>query len=230
MLEGYDVTDENTIYVYIKSNDGQTNSSNDYWNEYKYINRINKHICYENMNAIREKAWEYIENIVFIDDFSGSGKSLTDELKKYPKRYENKNIFFITICSMQISIDKINRYCQKHNINYYPITNEIYNKAFEQEYFENNKKAKKEIFDMSRILKIPQKKIMGFDDSQSLVVFYNNTPNNTLGFIRCDTNTYKSIFPRNNDPRPSWQTMNYSSKRRKNTNYKNKVVKKDGSV
>ena len=33
MLKEHDVTDDNTIYVYIKSKDGQTNSSNDYWNE-----------------------------------------------------------------------------------------------------------------------------------------------------------------------------------------------------
>ena len=230
MLKEHDVTDDNTIYVYIKSKDGQTNSSNDYWNEYKYINRINKHICFENMDAINEELWQYIQNIVFIDDFSGSGKSLTDELEKHPKRYENKNIFFVTICSMQISIDNIVRYCKEHDINYYPMTNEIHNKAFEQEYFENNQIAKDEITDMSRCLKIPDEEIMGFKKTQSLVVFYNNTPNNTLGFIRYDTDTYKSIFPRSNDPRPSWQTMNNRSIRRKNTNYKNKAVKKNGSV
>lgn len=230
MLKEHDVTDDNTIYVYIKSKDGQTNSSNDYWNEYKYINRINKHICFENMDAIEEDAWDYIQNIIFIDDFSGSGNSLTDELEKNPKRYENKNIFFITICAMQMSIENISIYCREHDINYYPMTIEIHNKAFEQEFFENNQIAKKEITDMSIGFKIPYKKIMGFEDSQSLVVFYNNTPNNTLGFIRYDTDTYKSIFPRSNDPRPSWQTMKNRSIRRKNTNYKNKAVKKNGSV
>ena len=230
MLECHNINDENTIYVYIKSEDGQTNSSNDYWNEYKYINRINKHICFENMDAIDEEAWEYIQNIVFIDDFSGSGKSMIDELEKNPERYKTKNIFFVTICSMQLSIIKIYSYCKERGINYYPISFNTQDKAFEQDYFVNNKLAQKEITHLSEYFGIPSKHIMGFRNSQSLVVFYNNTPNNTLGFIRYDTDTYRSIFPRNNDSRPSWQTMKTKSKERKKSNYKNKAVKKNGSV
>ena len=80
------VTDDNTIYAFIKSNDGLSNSSNDYWTNYKAINRINKNLCVENMNAITEYQWGFIDNIVFIDDFSGTGKAFIKELKRNPKR------------------------------------------------------------------------------------------------------------------------------------------------
>ena len=48
ILKLKNITDENTVFSYIKSKDGISNSSNDYWTEFKTINRINRNICYEN--------------------------------------------------------------------------------------------------------------------------------------------------------------------------------------
>lgn len=110
------VTDDNTIYAFIKSNDGLSNSSNDYWTNYKAINRINKNLCVENMNAITEYQWGFIDNIVFIDDFSGTGKSFIKELKRNPKRYSGKRVFFIALNIMQFAIDNINDFASKHKI------------------------------------------------------------------------------------------------------------------
>ena len=80
LISNSNYTIDNTIFAYIKSRDGISNSSNDYWTEYKQINKLNRRICYEDLSAIHADAWYYIENIVFIDDFSGSGKSIKDEI------------------------------------------------------------------------------------------------------------------------------------------------------
>lgn len=216
------VSEDNTIFAFIKSLDGKTNSSNDYWTEYKAINEINKQICFEDITSINDKQWGYIENIVFIDDFSGSGKSFIDELKKCPDRYVGKKVFFIAVNIMAVASEKINEYANAQNIDVTLIFAETQGKAFESDYFEDNEAAKDQICSMSALFHIPSREQCGYEDSQSLIAFYNNTPNNTLGFIRYDTDEYKSIFPRRNDKKPSWQQMDCDKGSRKKANYNNK--------
>lgn len=223
LLAFQDVTDENTIYAFIKSKDGKSNSSNDYWTNYKAINRINSNLCFENLDAIRPEQWDCIRNIVFIDDFSGTGKSFIDELKKQPSRYFGKRVFFIVINIMQLAIGEINNFAKEKGLEIVCLAFETQSKAFERNLFADESKAKANIEAMSKDLGIPTHHILGYMGTESLVAFYNNTPNNTLGFIRYDTENYRSIFPRRNDPKPSWQMVN-GYKKRKAANYNNKVL------
>jgi hypothetical protein len=223
LVKNPEISDENTIYVFIKSKYGKTNSSNDYWTEYKAINQINKNICIENMDALDADDWQYIQNIVFIDDFSGSGKSFIDELKKNPDRYSGKNVFFITINSMILAIEQINAYCSENNIHIVLLSAFTQEKAFERNMFDDNSRAKDEIRTMSKDFQIPKNEIFGYQKGQALIAFYNNTPNNTLGFIRYDTETYKSLFPRRDDPVPTWMKLKKDKMKRSQTNYANKV-------
>jgi len=224
LISDKNVTDNNTIYAFIKSRDGKSNSSNDYWTEYKTINEVNSEICYENMDEILDEQWGFIDNIVFVDDFSGSGKSFIDELKKYPGRYKNKNIYFIAIDIMFSALEEIKAYGLEAQINIVLLVAIKQMKAFERHLFDDEEAAKLQVVRMSKDFLIPKKEHLGFCETQALVGFYNNTPNNTLGFIRYDTvDGYKSLFPRKNDKKPSWQTMNGKSKNRKIANYNNSI-------
>lgn len=219
LLQKDNVTDDNTIYVFIKSKDGATNSSNDYWTEYKLINQINKNICIEDMNSLSSDQFLHIDNIVFIDDFSGSGKSFIDELSKEPSRYIGKNIYFITINIMRNAMETIKKYGEDNNLNIILLSAFEQGKAFERNLFIDNDAAKQEIETISKDFKIPSNQILGYKKSEALIAFYNNTPNNTLGFIRYDTESYKSIFPRKNDPIPSWMSLGENKSKRKIMNY-----------
>ena len=216
-----DLTDDNTIYTFIKSKDGKSNSSNDYWTEYKAINEVNCELCYENIDAISLKQWEYIKNIVFIDDFSGSGQSFLDELKKNLLRYRGKNVYFIAINIATVADGKIKKFGEQQGINIVTLAAAYHEKAFERGLFEDSEEAKEKICKMSREFKIPPNEHLGFQGCQSLVAFYNNTPNNTLGFIRYDTDGYQSLFPRRNKKKPSWQMMKSNLKKRRKANYNN---------
>lgn len=219
------ISDDNTIYAYIKSTDGKTNSSDEYWTMYKYLNELNRELCYENINAIKDCQWDYVENIVFIDDFSGTGKSFIKELQKSENRYRGKNIYFITICIMEEAIQNINEYSQKKNFNIASIHYYMQKKTFARDLFKNNKNAKNLLRKLTEYLKIPKRESpLGFNESESLVAFHNNTPNNTLPFIRYDTKEYTSLFPRRRDIKPSWQSMKSGKKCRKFANYNNKSV------
>lgn len=221
LIERSNVTEDNTIYAFIKSKHGKTNSSNDYWTEYKLINRINKNTCIENMDLLEEEDFQYIDNIVFIDDFSGSGKSFIDELKKHPERYKSKAIYFVVINAMYKALEEIQKYAEENELEIVVLSAFKQEKAFERSLFENDDSAKNMIVEMSKDLQIPKNDRLGFDKSQALVAFYNNTPNNTLGFIRYDTEDYKSIFPRKDEYIPEWMRMRKERLKRKQTNYNN---------
>lgn len=223
LLEEYRISEEDTIYAFIKSVDGYTNSSNDYWTEYKCINGLNKYICVENTDAITDESWEKINNIIFIDDFSGTGKSFITEIEKNPDRYAYKNVFLITINMMTNAAEQIRDFCSRKQINIVLLTISQQQKAFERGLFEDDYNAYLLIEQMSKDFSIPPKEIMGFCNSQALIVFYNNTPNNTLGFIRYDTAKYQSIFPRKHDEKPGWLIMQQQRRSRKNANYSNRA-------
>ena len=224
LLETAAISDENTIYVFIKSKYGKSNSSNDYWTEYKAINKLNTNICIENMDVLEAEDWQYIQNIVFIDDFSGSGKSFIDELKRFPDRYKQKNVYFVAINIMINAVDKINKYCKENDVNIVLLSAFNQAKAFERGLFDNDEKAKAEISTMSDGFLIPRHEALGFQKGQALVAFYNNTPNNTLGFIRYDTEQYTSLFPRRNESVPTWMKMKKERHNRSKTNYVNKLA------
>lgn len=223
LLENSSVTNENTIYTFLKSKDGKTNSSNDYWTEYKSINGLNPNVCIENMDVLDPEDWDYIQNIVFIDDFSGSGDTFISELKKCPDRYKGKSVYFITINTMIQAVRKINNYCSKNNISVVLLSIFNQEKAFERNLFEDDEKAKNEIREMSDRLLIPSEAIFGHKKTQALVVFYNNTPNNTLGFIRYNTDKYKALFPRRDATVPTWMKLRKERHRRNAANYRNRV-------
>ena len=225
LLEKGNISDENTIYVFIKTKSGVGNSSNDYWTEYKNINELNREICYEDMSLINDEQWKYIENIVFIDDFCGTGKTFINEIKKFKERYNGKKIFYIVIVTAKKGLEKINIYSKDNNLLINLLPKFTQEKIFEQNLFDNNESAKQLLIRLSEEFKIPKFERLGYDKSESLVAFYNNTPNNTIGLMRYDTDIYKSLFPRKKDKKPLWKTMKKDEKERKMTNYNNKVEK-----
>lgn len=122
---------------------------------------------------------------------------------------------------MYKALKEIYAYAKENNIEIVVLSAVQQDKAFERSLFEDDTEAKNMVVEMSKHLQIPKDETLGFHKCQALVVFYNNTPNNTLGFIRYDTDEYKSIFPRKDDYVPGWMRMRKDRLRRKQTNYNN---------
>ena len=124
---------------------------------------------------------------------------------------------------MEYAIKKIEKYADSSNLSVTPVYIFSQKKAFERNLFEDNCIAKKSVKEISKKFKIPKSEHLGYDNSQSLIAFHNNTPNNTLGFIRYDTENYASLFPRRHDKKPDWQRMKKDRENRHKTNYNNKL-------
>lgn len=207
------ITYDNTIYTCIRRSDGHANSSSEYWVEFLRCNDIPSVNAYDNMQNVPIAYWEKIDNIVIIDDMAGTGKSLIKELDKHKSTLVNKNIFFICIYIMKEAEEKITNYCKENNISNVNISIKSANKATY-----NNKKLRNDVLNISGERSI--RKPLGYEKSESLVAFHNNTPNNTLGLFWFNVKGgYTSIFPRNNSPRPGFADMNKNRNGRKVENY-----------
>lgn len=213
------ITDENTIFISIKTTSGIGNSSNDYWVEYKLQNKINKHTCIDDIRRLLPEQVALISNVVIIDDCSGTGNTLTKYLSRNLDLFSNKNIYFITIHLMKKALDNINKFAQEKKMKICVLFAMIQDKAFNDKYFAENQSFKEQFIDVSLGLNIHKDHILGFEESEGLFAFYNNTPNNTLGLFWHDTENYRSLFPRRNDKKPAWMNFKAQRKNRKKQNY-----------
>lgn len=70
--------------------------------------------------------------------------------------------------------------------------------------------------------------IFGFLGVESLVSFFNDTPNNTLGVFWKNTSKNKALFPRNIEEKPAWMKFKENKKQRNTSNYSREKAKYNG--
>ena len=218
------LNNDNTIFTFIKSGNSESKSSNDYWSEYKRINQISHYICCIDIKDLDENQLSKIGNIVLIDDCCASGNSLINFIKSNIDLFTNKSIFVVTIHVMENAITKLEDFANKNNfkINFIYITKRM--KAFTHKIFKYDKHIAKILFrNVSKLLEIPDNEIFGRYSSESLMAFYNNTPNNTLGVFRYKTNTNNPLFPRRQEVKPTWWSMKKRNKIQKISNYNKEI-------
>ena len=98
-------------------------------------------------------------------------------------------------------------------------------KAFDRHLFsEEVELARKKFYKASLESGVKEDLIWGYSGSESLVSFFNDTPNNTLGLFWHDSPNYFSIFPRENvrgekNKRPTPRSMKIQKTERNNQNY-----------
>lgn len=224
LINSYSVSLDDTVFLFIAAKSGQSNSSNDCWTEYKRLNHINKESCIAAIENLNEPALEFINNFVFIDDCCGSGKTITDYIEKHKDVFAGKNIYYLVIHIMEEALDKIKRNSENLGINITPVFCHMQKIAFCVDSLGDcYHEAKNIIETLSNDFGIPKREILGFKESQSLLAFYSNTPNNTLGIMRYDTEHYFSPFPRENNPLPGWKELARDKQKRKTFNYNSKV-------
>ena len=187
-----------TIYTPLAKSNGLWSSSQDYLREYTLLHGIHNAKIAANLEQYFDKKnHKPIHNIVIVDDFCGSGKTFTNFLMNYYDLLKDKTVYYLVSYCMDeakttiesTAIDyklKVKIICINHGI-----------KVFDRDEFFNRKdEIRKQIKSQSKKFKINKNDYLGKYESEALVSFYNNTPNNTIGLFWCDTKNYFSIFPR----------------------------------
>lgn len=197
LLKAYGIDICNSIITVLKSQDNTYNSSYYTVGEYMIINNISEDLVYPDIRDCFDiLLWEVAENVIFIDDFCGTGDTFCDYVNIIKSDLGNKKVFYIVVHAMQQGIDRIKEFCDINSINIQVICNHISEPVF----CNNDYKSYKAEFErMSKERNIYKKYIFGYKHSEALVAFYRNTPNNTLGIFWYDSDKNKSIFPRKNN-------------------------------
>ena len=208
---------ENTIYCVLENKDGRINSGYEYLLEYKYLNSLSKYVVYPHLNELSEVIWSNVRNIVFVDDFCGTGKTFTDYIEKFKDRVKGKHIYYLVVHIMQRAVARIKEYGERNNLNIHIIYYTCTPKAFERDAKLVDKKT--EFKKLSIEYGVSPKNVLGYNNTEALVAFYNNTPNNTLEIFWQDTDKNKALFPRENDEMPGWMRMKEEKKARNKSNY-----------
>ncbi len=227
IMETEGVDTGNSIFSVLKSQKKNLNSSYEYLLEYKLMNDLSKYSCIPELTDLEEEDLENISNIVLIDDFCGSGKTFIDFVDEYKEIIRNRRIIYAVIHCMEKAWDAIREYADKEKLDIQVISIHQEKAAFEQ----NEKLCdKREVFSQESA-KLDLKKdteVYGFDLTEALVAFYNDTPNNTLGVFWKDTEHNIAVFPRAKNQKPGWMKMAERKRRQKQQNYEKGKNKEDG--
>lgn len=170
-----------------------------------------------------------IKNIVIIDDFIGTGNTFKKFIRhlnsNYPKLVKGKNLYLIVVEICDFGLEKIKQYLKKESINVTIIPHKIHKKAFHENHIFDSKHATsaREII-KQRETAIGSSYILGYEESEALLAFYYNTPNNTLSIFWHENHrrNWNPLFPRNKFKKPIWQkkTGNFNYNMRKKINSK----------
>lgn len=142
------------------------------------------------------------QNVVLVDDYFGSGETVTLYLEKLLELSPNltdKNIYFLSLQGSNVGKMYIENFAKDRSLNLQIITLKYSHKAFDKDNIYSNLEADIHRQMYSTIYeKHVLKKLLkfGYGEVEALVSFYYNTPNNTLGIFWQDLIGFKSLFKR----------------------------------
>lgn len=230
LISSNEFNNENTLYGIIENDESRIGSSAINLTILAHTKDIDSKYVFN--KSFPKEIDNCIKNIVLIDDFCGSGKTVIKFLSKRIDEFKKYNIYIIFTHVMQSGKEEMLRFAKNNNLNLKIAEYKSSRKIFETDIFPIDDSEKiKEIIEKETVDKgIDVRNAFGYEDCQSLVAFFANTPNNTLAIFRKDTGKYKSIFPRKERvKKPKIDELIDRQQERGKQNLNNKImVKRDG--
>jgi len=167
--------------------------------------------------------------LVIIDDFSGSGETLIKTLKHFADiniEIKRTKIFFLVLHITTDACMNIKKYAIENEFNLEIIFLHKTDKTFKENYIyrEYDCKNKKDSYiELCKEKNVIESNILGNYDTESLVSFEYNTPNNTLGLFWHKDDNFNSLFSRHKKYNPTLKKM-------RNQALLNERIKKHGTA
>ncbi|MHB0937652.1 MAG: phosphoribosyltransferase-like protein [Armatimonadota bacterium] len=205
-----------SIATAIKSDDGRVNSSFDYIFVIKNSTFMIDGSVIDDIISFKDKEeWEFINHIILVDDICGSGRTITKYLNRFVEGLPGKVVHYIVIEISEEAYSEILEYAKENDFIINITYRNCYKKAFYPGYIfkESDASIRYDILlplESSLWKKSKMKEyVMGFRNSQALVAFSANTPNNTIScFWRvAPNNGWIPIFPRKILEKSGWRQM-----------------------
>ena len=140
------------------------------------------------------------QEIIIVDDYSGTGKTVKKTLNKLINTNEqvrNSNIIFLVIHITRKAKEKILAFADSERLHLKVLSLEQSEEAFKEGYLFKDIEAQqryRSYLELCRQRNIKHE--LGYGAIQSLVAFNYNTPNNTLGIFWQDLKAVSALFPR----------------------------------
>lgn len=214
-VEKYEISNQDTVVSVVRKKRGLFGSSSLYWLNYIYSSGMSEEIFYDTLDEIGIDEWINIKKVVFIDDCSGSGETFIKFMKRQRQSFVGKEIILITIEMMEAAKNSIENYAINNGLKIHVMCYNLKEKAL-------HKFSKEEVnmfVTLSEKRNIESDYVKGYNSTEALMAFYNNTPNNTLGIFWAPTSDNKPIFPRKFDEKPGWKTCNTNKNKRNKQRY-----------
>lgn len=164
---------------------------------------LNTALCPTSLATFEEEFdLNYIRNIIIVDDIAGTGNTLVKNFNymknKYPNFFIDKNIYLTCLVTTKIAKSEIKKNLKNDYTRYW--TYHFIKKSFDEN---NIFKGDRCIYAKEKVKKYELKlsnsghsDIFGYKQSEILVAFSDNTPNNTLLSFWKEKDKWNPIFPR----------------------------------
>ena len=220
IVQDYGISNADSVISVVRKQDGKLNSSYEYWLLHRMVSGFGKGMYCDSVNDIDEKYWDNISKVVYVDDCSGTGEQFTKFIIRQKKSFQNKQIILVVI----EAVEDAKRYI-KNELGKYGVNVEVVAYTTKKKALKNMVEKEKNMFyEMSQKQEIFKDYILGFEDAEALMAFYNNTPNDTLGLFWFVSEKNNPIFPRELDEKPGWKMSNAEKKKRRREQYESKCM------
>jgi hypothetical protein len=222
----------NSLYIPVISKDGTLNHSFEILTQYIDSNNLHRNYAWPDIwraSFQRKFNKSKIFNIVLVDDMSGSGNTIINCLEILIKSYEwifnDRRLYIMLIEITDEAKNKINKFANDNGLKIEDfIIHNQHKKAFDSQaifYTEESKeRAKHLIKEIESKFSIGSDYILGYKDSQCLIAFHYNTPNNTLPIFWCEDKGFPwtPLFPRRKGLKPPFEENTFVQKRKRKEN------------
>lgn len=156
-----------------------------------------------------------VNNYIFVDDMIGTGETMEKFLIKFMDHFpktelrsiEDVHIYLIVLEACEHGVDRLILFCEKNRLQLTIISeNENYQpKAFKPNYLfsEAESAARQAVIHDFEKRSIRSSYPLGYEQSEALMAFYHNTPNNTLSSFWHESSQWHALFPRNKHHKPN---------------------------
>ena len=210
-------SDSDIAFVPIEKDLG-TSFSDLFFTSFWLNNNLYDFASNNSLSAIDEEGFP--QTIVIVDDFYGTGETVIAFLNKLIKKstsIKKKTLYFISIHGTDFGQERIENFAKNEGICLKIISNKCTKKAFSYDYIypiDCADSHKDKYINIYKKREYPETFALGYNQSEALVSFYYNTPNNTLGLFWQKLDGFFALFKRHKKERTS---LNELKKKRKTT-------------
>jgi hypothetical protein len=186
-----------TIYSRIED-DSKIDSSNTFLEEYKIINNISNHFSHD-IEKLDIDDFNYINNIIFLDDIIGSGKTVKGFFEKNKDKLLKVQSYIFCVEILEDGRNTLESFFKDNNFKCIIIPHNTHVRAFSENHIfcencQENELLMKEF--EKKLWNKYDRFILGFENSQAVVSFFRNTPNNTISSFWYKNDKWQGLFPR----------------------------------